>query len=202
MNAAERLEAEEQSREREQRRKAAEHRRAMPELVFKTTTQDARVSSTPVVVPPKVAPNETAIWWQWVGERIAAQSSKLESDIDSRFAASTEAVGEALGKKVSRPTRRLAARHQIELQLQLFAHDTGEEAAHRTLLPARFLHYRGDAAPASDKKRIAAEAFSAFQKAVTDQGLSLDEYISILEVAQNDPEVGDKIRQRLPISPN
>jgi hypothetical protein len=26
------------------------------------------------------------------------------------------------------------------------------------------------AAPASDKKRIAAEAFSAFQKAVTDQG--------------------------------
>jgi hypothetical protein len=47
-----------------------------------------------------------------------------------------------------------------------------------------------------------AEAFSAFQKAVTDQGLSLDEYISILEVAQNDPEVGDKIRQRLPTSPN
>ena len=40
------------------------------------------------------------------------------------------------------------------------------------------------AAPASDKKRIAAEAFSAFQKAVTDQGLSLDEYISILEVAR------------------
>jgi len=35
------------------------------------------------------------------------------------------------------------------------------------------------AAPASDKKRIAAEAFSAFQKAVTDQGLSVNEYISI-----------------------
>ena len=29
------------------------------------------------------------------------------------------------------------------------------------------------AASASDKKRIAAEAFSAFQKAVTDQGLSV-----------------------------
>ena len=57
------------------------------------------------------------------------------------------------------------------------------------------------AAPASDKKRIAAEAFSAFQKAVTDQGLSVNEYILILEVAQNDPEVGDKIRQRLPTSP-
>ena len=58
------------------------------------------------------------------------------------------------------------------------------------------------AAAASDKKRIAAEAFSAFQKAVTDQGLSVNEYISILEVAQNNPEVGDKIRQRLPTSPN
>jgi Domain of unknown function (DUF4168) len=58
------------------------------------------------------------------------------------------------------------------------------------------------AAPASDKKRIAAEAFSAFEKAVTDQGLSVDEYISILEVAQNDPAVGEKIRQRLPPSPN
>jgi hypothetical protein len=57
-------------------------------------------------------------------------------------------------------------------------------------------------APASDKKRIAAEAFSAFQKAVTDQGLSVNEYMSILEVAQNDPEVGDKIRQLLPTSPN
>ena len=57
------------------------------------------------------------------------------------------------------------------------------------------------AAPASDKKRIAAEA-RAFQKAVTDQGLSVNEYILILEVAQNDPEVGDKIRQRLPTSPN
>jgi Domain of unknown function (DUF4168) len=56
------------------------------------------------------------------------------------------------------------------------------------------------AAPASDKKRIAAEAFSAFQKAVTDQGLSLDEYISILEVAQNDPEVGDKTYARIAFS--
>jgi hypothetical protein len=58
------------------------------------------------------------------------------------------------------------------------------------------------AAPVSDKKRIAAEAFSAFEKAVTDQGLSVDEYISILEVAQNDPAVGEKIHQRLPPSPN
>ena len=32
------------------------------------------------------------------------------------------------------------------------------------------------AAPTSDKKPIAAEAFSAFQKAVTDQGLSVNEY--------------------------
>ena len=33
--------------------------------------------------------------------------------------------------------------------------------------------------------------------AVTDQGLSLKEYDSILEVAQNDPEVREKISQRI-----
>jgi hypothetical protein len=34
-------------------------------------------------------------------------------------------------------------------------------------------------------------------KAVTDQGLSVAEYNSILEVAQNDPGVRAKIRQRM-----
>ena len=42
------------------------------------------------------------------------------------------------------------------------------------------------AAPA-DKERILNEAHSALEKAVTDQGLSVEEYNSILEVAQNDP---------------
>jgi hypothetical protein len=55
------------------------------------------------------------------------------------------------------------------------------------------------AAPA-DKERIAEEAFNALAKAVTDQGLSVDEYTSILEVAQADPEVREKIRQRIPSS--
>ena len=52
------------------------------------------------------------------------------------------------------------------------------------------------AAP-SDKERIANEAMDALTKAVTDQGLSVEEYGSILEVAQNDPEVREKIRQRI-----
>ena len=38
---------------------------------------------------------------------------------------------------------------------------------------------------------------NALAKAVTDQGLFLEEYDSILEVAQNDPEVRGKIRQRI-----
>jgi hypothetical protein len=52
------------------------------------------------------------------------------------------------------------------------------------------------AAPA-DRERIASEAMDALAKAVTDQGLSVEEYDSILEVAQNDPEVREKIRQRI-----
>jgi Domain of unknown function (DUF4168) len=54
------------------------------------------------------------------------------------------------------------------------------------------------AAAPSDKERIANEAINALAKAVTDQGLSVEEYDSILEVAQNDPEVREKIRQRIP----
>ena len=41
------------------------------------------------------------------------------------------------------------------------------------------------------------EALSAMRNAVTDQGLSVEEYDSILTVAQNDPGVREKIRQRI-----
>jgi hypothetical protein len=52
------------------------------------------------------------------------------------------------------------------------------------------------AAPA-DKERILNEAVGAMERAVTDQGLSVEEYDSILEVAQKDPDVLEKIRQRI-----
>ena len=52
------------------------------------------------------------------------------------------------------------------------------------------------AAPA-DKERILNEAVNALAKAVTDQGLSVEEYDSILEVAQNGPDIREKIRQRI-----
>ena len=52
------------------------------------------------------------------------------------------------------------------------------------------------AAPA-DKEQIADETNKAMAKAVTDQGLSVEEYTSILQVAQSDPAVRDKIRERL-----
>jgi len=53
------------------------------------------------------------------------------------------------------------------------------------------------AAP-GDRERIADEANTAMAKAVTDQGLSVEEYTAILQLAQADPTVRDKIRQRLP----
>jgi hypothetical protein len=52
-------------------------------------------------------------------------------------------------------------------------------------------------APTTDKKRIAAEANNAITKAVTDQGLSVEEFSTIMEVAQNDPGVRDKLIQRM-----
>jgi hypothetical protein len=53
------------------------------------------------------------------------------------------------------------------------------------------------AAAPSDKERIADEANNALVKAVTDQGLSVEEYRLILAMAQSDPEVREKIVQRI-----
>jgi hypothetical protein len=44
---------------------------------------------------------------------------------------------------------------------------------------------------------VIAEASNALQKAVTDQGLSVDEYNTIVKTAQNDPALREKLRQRL-----
>jgi hypothetical protein len=52
-------------------------------------------------------------------------------------------------------------------------------------------------APQAEKERIVAEANDALERAVADQGLSVEEYSSILEVAKNDPEVRGKILQRI-----
>jgi hypothetical protein len=49
----------------------------------------------------------------------------------------------------------------------------------------------------SDQERIAGEATDQMKKAVTDQGLSVEEYNSILQVAQNNPGVRQKLLQRL-----
>jgi predicted ATPase with chaperone activity len=56
---------------------------------------------------------------------------------------------------------------------------------------------RINTAPEADRDHIAAEARNALTKAVTDQGLSVEEYSSILTVAQNDSDLRDKILQRL-----
>jgi hypothetical protein len=50
----------------------------------------------------------------------------------------------------------------------------------------------------SDKLLIVEEANSALTKAVTDHGLSVEEYTAIMVIAQNDPQVREKILQRLP----
>ncbi len=52
-------------------------------------------------------------------------------------------------------------------------------------------------APSTEKGRLADEAADAMTKAVTDQGLSVDEYVAIIEVAQSDPVVRDKLIQRM-----
>ncbi len=51
-------------------------------------------------------------------------------------------------------------------------------------------------APA-EKDRLVEEANNELTKAVTEQGLSVEEYESILGVAQDNPEIRNKILQRI-----
>ena len=53
------------------------------------------------------------------------------------------------------------------------------------------------AADPSDRNRIAQEGHNAMVKAVTDRGLSVNEYSSILNLAENDPDVREKLLQRI-----
>ena len=53
------------------------------------------------------------------------------------------------------------------------------------------------AADPADRNHVAEEAHNALVKAVTDQGLSVEEYTSILDVAETDPGVREKILQRM-----
>jgi hypothetical protein len=56
------------------------------------------------------------------------------------------------------------------------------------------------ASPPANKQHMTEEANDAMKKAVTDQGLSVDEYNSIIRTAQNDPSVRQKLTQRIPHS--
>ena len=56
------------------------------------------------------------------------------------------------------------------------------------------------AAPSSDKQRLAKEQNDALEKAVTDQGLSVDEFDSIIRIAQNNPTFHEKLIQCIPNS--
>lgn len=49
----------------------------------------------------------------------------------------------------------------------------------------------------TDQERVVAEARDALTKAVKDQGLSVEEYNAIIEIAQDDPQVRGKVLQRV-----
>jgi Domain of unknown function (DUF4168) len=54
-----------------------------------------------------------------------------------------------------------------------------------------------DAQAPAEKERIEAEANKELTKAVTEQGLSVEEYTSILNAARDNPEVRDKLFQHV-----
>jgi Domain of unknown function (DUF4168) len=75
--------------------------------------------------------------------------------------------------------------------------DAAAAALQRVVILKADYQQRINTAPEADRDKIASEASGALMKAVTDQGLSVEEYSSILTVAQNDPDVREKILQRI-----
>jgi Domain of unknown function (DUF4168) len=75
--------------------------------------------------------------------------------------------------------------------------DAAAAAIERVATLKQDYQQRITAAPPADKQRISDEAINAIAKAVVDQGLSIEEYISILDLAQSDPDVHEKIIQRI-----
>ena len=53
------------------------------------------------------------------------------------------------------------------------------------------------AAPRAEQQRISGEASAALTKAVTDQGLTVDEYNGILQAAQSNPSVRDGLLKHM-----
>jgi hypothetical protein len=75
--------------------------------------------------------------------------------------------------------------------------DAAAAAAQHVVQVQQSYEKRIAAASPSEKERLTGEANSALTKAVTDQGLSVDEYISILQLAQNDPAIRKKFVERI-----
>jgi uncharacterized protein DUF4168 len=75
--------------------------------------------------------------------------------------------------------------------------DAAAAAIQRVAILERAYLQQFEAASPDEQPRIANEASDAIEKAVTDQGLSVEEYSTILEAAQNDPQVRDKIIKRI-----
>lgn len=75
--------------------------------------------------------------------------------------------------------------------------DAVAAAAKKVVVLNRSYKQKIDQAPAAQKEQLTNEANQAMTRAVTDQGLSVDEYMNIMQVAQNDPAVRDRLIQRM-----
>ncbi|MBZ0147846.1 MAG: DUF4168 domain-containing protein [Pseudorhodoplanes sp.] len=75
--------------------------------------------------------------------------------------------------------------------------DATASALQRVTDVRRTYEQKLSSASGDEQQRIVSEANDAMSKAVTEQGLSLAEFDSIIRVAQNDPALREKILQRV-----
>lgn len=109
--------------------------------------------------------------------------------------AQAESAPQAQPETGSKPDANVPAKPDAnvpEEKLDKAAAAIGQVVALKETFSKRF-----EVAPEAERAKILDEAKLAMTKAVTDQGLSVEEYSKILQVAENDPSVRSKIIQRL-----
>jgi hypothetical protein len=91
------------------------------------------------------------------------------------------------------PSPSISARDLSDQKLKAVATALERVASLRKDYGQRIAEAEGPA----EKDRIVAEANKELPKAVTEQGLSVEEYTSILDAARDNPEIRDKLFQHV-----
>ncbi len=131
----------------------------------------------------------------WNQARIAAAAFAMALASTFFAAAQTQPPTQAQPDQGAKPDAALPSKPDANVPDEKL--DKAAAAIGRVVALKQTYTQRLQTASEAERPQIADEAKTAMTKAVTDQGLSVEEYSNILQVAENDTSVRDRILKRL-----